>query len=122
MYFAYEFVGTLYSPYHMSHMVWPVSHGPFDRIHIVFLDRYFLPKLFQILMLAVLMRPCKIDSETFFVIFSFQSYMIVFRSLILVVATVFDKTQVRSRKSTFYVQIHQKLPHFAREILLTDKR
>ena len=67
------------------------------------------------------MRPCKIDSENW-TFFSFKSHMFPFRSLILVVATVFDKTQVWPRKSTFCVQIHQKLPTFAYTVLLTGKR
>ena len=40
-------------------------------------------------MMLFALQPCKMDSTTFFDIFSFQSYMVAFRSLKLAIATIF---------------------------------
>ena len=55
------------------------------------------------------MRPCKIDSENW-TYFRFHFQRVSFRSLIVELATILDKTQVWPRKSILYVQISQTLP------------
>ena len=55
------------------------------------------------------LRPCKIDSENWtYIRFHFQR--VSFRSLIVELTTILDKTQVWPRKSILYVQISQTLP------------
>ena len=52
------------------------------------------------------MQPCKIDSENW-TYFCFHFQRVSFQSLIVDLATIFDKTQVWPRKSILYVQISQ---------------
>ena len=52
------------------------------------------------------MQPCKIDSENW-TYFRFHFQRVSFRSLIVELATILDKTQVWPRKSILYVQISQ---------------
>ena len=52
------------------------------------------------------MQPCKIDSENR-TYFRFYFQRVSFRSLIVELATILDKTQVWPRKSILYVQISQ---------------
>ena len=55
------------------------------------------------------MRPCKIDSENW-TYFRFHFQRVSFRSLIVELTTILDKTQVWPRKSILYVQISLTLP------------
>ena len=55
---------------------------------------------------AYVMQPCKIDSENW-TYFRFHFQRVSFRSLIVELATILDKTQVWPRKSILYVQISQ---------------
>ena len=52
------------------------------------------------------MQPCKINSENW-TYFRFHFQRVSFRSLIVELATILDKTQVWPRKSILYVQISQ---------------
>ena len=67
--------------------------------------------------LTLILQPCKIDSENWtYFRFHFQGHL--FRSLIVELATILDKTQVWPRKS-FLCSNSLNLDY---EILFTDKR